>query len=126
LKTKTFKRHRKRVQKLLDSWILVLGLAWYHIEVIYYDNDRTFRKENGDNIIMRAWVDWRYMTIIIAVNVPSVKGLSNEKLEHIVVHELCHALVNEMRETGIDHEERVVTMLTKAFLWTRDLTKDIP
>ena len=35
--------------------------------------------------------------------------------------ELCHALVNEMREQGIDHEERVVTMLSKAFMWVRSL-----
>ena len=30
-------------------------------------------------------------------------------------------LVNEMREQGIDHEERVVTMLSKAFVWVRSL-----
>ena len=51
-------------------------------------------------------------------------GMSNEELERTVVHELVHALVNELREGGIDHEERVVTTLTKAVLWVRDLTRD--
>lgn len=33
---------------------------------------------------------------------------------------LMHVFLNEMREEGIDHEERVATMLSKAFLWTRE------
>jgi hypothetical protein len=114
------------VRKLLNTWIYVLGLAWYYIEADYYDSEKDFKKTTGNIVVMRVWVDWRYMTATIAVNVPAVARLSDDELERTVVHELCHALVNEMRETGIDHEERVVTMLTKAFLWTRDLTKDTP
>ena len=37
-------------------------------------------------------------------------------INYMVVHELLHVLVNEMREEGIDHEERVVTHLAKAAL----------
>jgi len=44
--------------------------------------------------------------------------MENDQIEMTIVHELCHALVNEMRKDGIDHEERTVTALTKAFLWT--------
>jgi hypothetical protein len=47
-------------------------------------------------------------------------------LERIFVHECCHAIVNEMREWSVGHEgngvmgheERVVSHLANAFLWT--------
>jgi predicted metallopeptidase len=44
--------------------------------------------------------------------------LTTDQRRALIDHELCHILVNEMREGDISHEERVVTGLTKAFLWT--------
>jgi predicted SprT family Zn-dependent metalloprotease len=43
-----------------------------------------------------------------------------DSIEKIVVHELMHVFLNEMREKGIDHEERVATMLSQAFLWVKE------
>jgi len=46
-----------------------------------------------------------------------MKTMDGDEIERAVVHELCHILVNEMREDEIHHEERVVTGLQKAFMW---------
>ena len=46
--------------------------------------------------------------------------LSKKEIEKVVVHELMHVFLNETREEGIDHEERVATQLQKAFFWIRN------
>lgn len=63
---------------------------------------------------------WEYRQAQITFNMPLLAAKKEEEIEEIIVHEMVHVLVNEMREKGIKHEERVVTELTWAF---RDLTK---
>lgn len=124
MKRKAYKRHRKRVQRCLCEWVPKTGLAWWHVTASWYDDEAEFRKTDGESVAaFRVWADWRYMTADLAVNVPAVARLDDDELERAVVHELCHALVNEMREGGIDHEERVVTTLASAFMWVRDVTR---
>lgn len=126
MKQKAFEAERDRCQRYFSDWVPKLGLAWWQVEVNYYDKRKIFRKNKKADTIaaMRIWCDWRYMDMQIAVCTPVTRQMDAEELERTVVHELCHALVNEMRESGIDHEERVVTTLTKAFMWVRDLTRD--
>lgn len=80
---------------------------------------------NGDNVVVaRSICDWRYATCTLQINEPELLEMNKRDAEFVIVHELCHALVNEMREEGIDHEERVVTGLAKAFLWTETDCKE--
>jgi len=127
VKHKAFKRHRRRIRRCFDEWGTKLGLRWWSVEIRYYDRPKHFRKASGAsaNAAMRVWADWRYMTATIAVNVPALAELSDDELERSIVHELVHILVNEMREDDPDvkHEERTVTMLTKAVIWVRDLSR---
>ena len=71
---------------------------------------------------------WQYLKATLRFDVEAVNDLDDEELDHLFVHECCHALVNEMREWdgehGIDHEERVVTMLTNAFGWMWQAGRD--
>lgn len=126
MKRKAYKRTRNRARRYFERWTYLLGLRWWDVEVRWYDTRRDFSKASGAKsygVAMRVYADWRYMTATIHVNVPALARLSTAELEQSIVHELCHVLVNEMREPGIDHEERVVTTLSKAFIWTRDLEK---
>lgn len=104
------------------TWIERLGLGWWDIEVHYYDEPgeivRLFRQVD-DGGIVPAFVDanWMYATAKISVNLPAFADMEPDAIERIVVHELMHILVNEMREGELHHEERVVTQLTKAIFW---------
>ena len=114
---------RKTINKLINKWTYRLGLKWWQVRVDYYEkpNDiiRTFGNDNIDKtVVARSICDWRYATCTLQINLPILLEMNKRDAEFVIVHELCHALVNEMREEGIDHEERVVTGLTKAFLWT--------
>jgi hypothetical protein len=102
-----------------------LGLNWWTVEMRWYDREKDFRKADRNLAVMRIWSQWQYLTATIAVNVPAVARMTDDELERAVLHELCHALVNEMRTDGLDlaHEERVVTTLAAAFMWTRDMAR---
>jgi hypothetical protein len=125
MKRKTFEKHRDRCQAVFDEWIVKLGLAWYEVDVAYYDSRKQFRKDADRIVAARITTDWQYMRFAVDVCVPVVVDKTDAELERVIVHELCHALVNELREPDPigKHEERVVTMLTKAFIWTRNLTR---
>lgn len=124
MKRKAYKRTRNRAKRHFEQWVYLLGLRWWDIEVRWYDNRRDFRTASrapSRNAAMCVYADWRYATATIYVNVEALARVDDRELEQSIVHELCHALVNEMRKKGIDHEERVVTMLSKAFMWVREL-----
>jgi predicted SprT family Zn-dependent metalloprotease len=50
--------------------------------------------------------------------------LSDQEIEKLVVHELMHTFLSEMREEGKDHEERVASMLQRAFTWVKYSGRD--
>ncbi len=101
-----------------------LGLLWWTVEVVYFSDPKeikkVFKRKDGNSVIGRVYADWEYMQATIHINVPVLDRLSKYEIERAVVHELVHILVNEMREPGILHEERVVTQLQKAFMWVEN------
>ena len=112
-------KRRKFIRRTFDKWIYRLGLRWWDITILWYDKPKMINKEfKNPDICARTYVDWRYSEATITVNMPKLSSLRKEKIERAIVHELLHIPVNEMRETGIHHEERVVTTLQKAIFWT--------
>lgn len=115
----------EQIREAFTKWIPRLGLAWWDIEIAYYDDPveilSRFRAFDDSNVAAATVnVQWYYGKATIAVNLPALADLGQEQIERIAVHELMHILINEMREDGILHEERVVTQLTKAIFWVRD------
>jgi len=119
-KKKKYKRARKRFSKLASAWTKRLGLAWWRVDVFYYDKaPKRFKRKHGRQVAAKMIARWEYMSAEMHVNLPFIAEMTKDEMEHVIVHELCHALVNEMREEGHKHEERVCTRLTQAFLWTK-------
>ena len=119
-KKKKYKRARKRFSKLARAWTKRLGLAWWRVDVFYYDKiPKRFKRKHGQEVAADVFAQWEYMKVDISVNLPLIAEMTKAEMEKVIVHELCHALVNEMREEGHKHEERVCTRLTQAFLWTK-------
>lgn len=118
---KTNKSIRKKLRKYINAWAQPLGLLWWKIDVYYHVDKKHIRKVFKPKHA-RAQVnsDWRYCEATIHFNVPSFANLSDTEIEMVVLHELVHILVCEMREGEMHHEERVVTGLTRAFLWMRN------
>jgi predicted aminopeptidase len=125
MREKERKRQIKRMRDLVAKWAEPMGLLWWKIDVVYYGGydecKQLFSDPKSANRETVAITDasWKYLEATIEVNLQRVARMDDDKLEEVVVHELAHVLVNEMREEGDEHEERVVTTVVKALRWTR-------
>ncbi len=123
-----FEQQKARLIALIDRWIKPLGLAWWSIDIVYVRDDYKPPFATPQKTVSLAYceVDWRYYEATITWNMPEVLELSDWKLERGFVHELMHIFIHEMRWTAsndadaLDHEERVASTLSKAFLWLRE------
>lgn len=126
-----YRRQKRRVERVFDRWRAPLGLGWWRVGLVWSrERDRvrpdTDVAANGVEVTAaRTTVSWPYREATIEFFLPALEDVSDERLEYIVVHECMHILVNEMRwvdggADNIEHEERVVTDLAKAFRWVRD------
>ncbi len=117
----SLKKKRKLLKKHFHKWVEILGLSWWHGELIQRSNMEP--SKDGNHVFARCYVDWKYLDFSVEVDLSVLWDTPDEDIESLVVHELCHVLVNEMRNYDLDHghEERVVTGLQKAFMWVRDL-----
>jgi len=117
------------IEKYLEKWVTPLGLGWWKIDIVYYDDPgeivKNFTSEDSDYLVLaKVFAKWQYMKATIRINLPAWVDLDEEDVEKDILHELCHILVNEMREDDILHEERVVSTLQRAFMWVIDAGRD--
>lgn len=117
------KKAIKLAKKYFHWWTSNLGLLYGNVDVLYVDyiedriDETTFI---NPDVVGKCWTDWRYQKSTILISTKKLCQLSKAEIEEAVVHELMHIFLNEMREDGVAHEERVATQLQKAFMWVRD------
>lgn len=124
-----FARQKERIIALADWWVPKIGLAWWQIDLVYARDDFEVHGEPSPEAVAKTHANWRYGTAAITWNMPLVAQQSDGDLETAFVHELQHIFLNEARENGddwLDHEERVASTYTKAFLWLRDILSEPP
>ena len=124
---KQFRDLKGAIEVFCERWRSRLGLHWWKISYTFDRTGEDFAsaEDSSDGVTRirasaKTSVRWPYLIATVAFNMPALAVLSLGDVEELLLHEHVHILVNEMREDGVDHEERVVTMLTSAFLWTRD------
>lgn len=123
-RSKKIEKFQNLLDSYLDYWIPVLGLdSWSRITSYFNIETRPSSGTLGD-----AAVNWQYTEADITIYLAEIVDgdFPEDRLEYVVVHELCHCLVNEMRDENSDekhlnkylipHEERVVSNLAMAFL----------
>ena len=118
---------REKCESFFEEWRMRMGLNWWDITYNYYSDTGDFIRDHDRIVLMQCSTDWTRINSVIDVCVPALSGKTDKQIERTVVHELVHILVNEMAELDdpdSKHQERVVSLLTKAFMWTRELTQD--
>lgn len=115
----------KTIDRLIRYWLPALGLEDWKINVDYTG---AHHPENQD-VLARIIPMWEYQSAHLEFYLLPLAKYDEAYLESVVVHELCHALVCQMRtkKSRTADEERVVTGLAKAFLRTKyDPYKEMP
>lgn len=131
-----YRAQRKRLKALHDKWSTPLGLRWWRVNY-EYNRDSPESRDDGRTCVAQAMVDWEYLNATITFDMQAVANeTDDDDLEYYFVHECCHILVNEMRMWGnadmpegkhdeaMHHEERVVTQMAHAFIWTYRAGRD--
>jgi hypothetical protein len=96
------------------KWYLhTFGLGSYTVKLNFTNTTR----EDSHGFITYASTDadWRYLRCTINFYPNVMTELTERELEDIVVHEIQHVFLNEMRDSGIEHEERTASSLQRAF-----------
>lgn len=125
-----YKRQKRRIKALAEKWDGPLGMRWWRVTDVYCREglDETAPEDAAQNwkAVARCRIKWMYRQLVVSWDMPMVADTTDAEIEEHFVHERVHAIVNEMREwmdhpanIAIDHEERVVCMLTSALLWVR-------
>lgn len=108
---------RKEVIELLrryiPKWIKLLKLQNWLIDIDYMKGDGEIGSD-GYRTSATCNANWDHLSALICFWPKALRESPKTYIEYVVVHELMHILVNEMRETGIKHEERVVAQLAKS------------
>mgnify|MGYP007083430561 CR=1 FL=1 len=119
---KEFAEVKAKIKALVDKWVFVMGLKWYEIDIAYKMGDAESR---GDGFICTAMCHsrWMYRSATLTIWVEELPE-DPYKLEKLIVHELCHILVEPMRGRVVtDKEEYVVESLARAFMWTDEFAR---
>ena len=109
---------KRLINKYFKWWMHWLGLGYQTIKLVYVDY-----WEGDLDCDALCESSWRYMESTITFNLKNLQTFSEKEIEAVVVHEFMHVFLNEMRAKGIDHEERVASMLQKAFMWVKGASK---
>lgn len=115
VKHRTSKQLIDVIGKYIKKWKTNLFLGSWRINF----NVRDYMKPTDDGFPTIATCDssWQYFEATLNFNLEIMADMEEEKIEETVIHELLHAVVNEMRDKGAKHEERVVSQLTMIAAW---------
>ena len=112
------KKIKNYIRKKLRWWVRWTGLGYWRVNTVWKEVIQM--DHGGYNTAALCVCDWRYQEATITFGMEKIRQIKRSDIEQLIVHELMHVFLNEMRAEGIEHEERVATQLQKAFLWVRD------
>jgi len=128
LSAKQVNEQEERAWRLVKPWVPLLGMENWNISIKVWSNTLP---DIPTSHYCAAQVDceWGYKKVAIKLHGPFAAQATDERMEYHLVHELCHGMVNEMRQfaestwdDAMRHEERVVDHLADAFLRVRKAT----
>ena len=120
--TKELNRYRRMIQGYVKYWAPIMGLeSWAEKEANF---DCGLHPQNP-GALAQAQIDWQHLAFVLTFYLGAIikSGLSEERMEAVVVHEMVHVHLAEISPSQHEcspiseqSEERVVTTLTESFL----------
>ena len=102
---KEYEKLKKRLQKIINKWLPVLGLDRERIRFKYL---RTY--DGSDHYtVAKCYPLWQYKTHNVEFLMPAVQDVDDAELEEDVVHELCHILIAPASGNSAPEEDKHYT-----------------
>ena len=125
---------KTNIKYYFDKWYKLLDLSWWNINLVFCETEEeaeeklSYSKLFDDIPAASCDSAWQYGEANLWFNIPYLtkENVSKERIEYVVLHELCHILVNEMGCKDKDHEERVVTYLARGYCRTQAVIDEQP
>lgn len=113
----------KRIEQHIQTWAPLLELDHWKIVLDVDHDDHSHAADEHESAVLSIHSDWRYRHAAIVAYAKVVEQEEPEDLEEYVVHELCHAVLCELRDqtksSWKNAEERIATILARSFVRTR-------
>ena len=124
----------RRIKQFASLWRKKLGLDWWNLDLKYARSLQEFDFSEDLNAckstVAYTHSQYEYLQAQVTFNVPEIASFDDTQLEEIILHEFMHILLCETRygnncECPFDpkREERVATVLARAFQRTRHATR---
>lgn len=115
------KEIKRLIREYMKWWVRHTGAGFWRVNMRW---EEVIEWEDGHlDTAAFCTCDWKYEEATITFALSRLRNLKKWEIESAVVHEIMHIFLNETREKGIEHEERIATQLAKAFIWVRDAKK---
>ena len=108
-----------KLKRIWKKWTPILGLQQFDVVLHFAEG----LDEEDPDLEGYVHVSWEYMRADVQFFPAKLRNKSEEYLNCVVVHEACHILLKELQdlkhcncEIHMQHEERVATMLERAFI----------
>ena len=108
---KQFEQQKKRIEKYINKWLHLFNL-WGWKGKCVWERDSKKNQDGETEVLAHCFSDWKYLIYELTFFLSSFVHKSNRDVERVVVHEMLHIVLNEMRENRHENEERVVSTLT--------------
>ncbi len=115
-KQRTPQQLHKLISKYVRKWRDKLFLGLWKIDMRVVDHiEGSGRNDESWCVAATTDSNWKYLQADLQFSHYLLSEKEEKQIERIVIHELLHVLLNEMREEGIEHEERVISHLEISF-----------
>ena len=111
-----FNKLKRRVMKTMVKWRAILGLARWRDTVQFVDR---FKDDDDKGAIgAECVVRWPYRRYLIYIYMPVIAAYEDETLEQLIVHELCHVLLDPLCCNDVEQDTiEAVTTDVEMALW---------
>ena len=116
---------QKLFNRFFKKWSDIVDKYGWEVSVVYCFCVEDMPESLSYSCNAGTFSTFKYLEATIYVNLRRSEGLSPEKIEYIVVHELVHLLINpiQLDSVPIDGIEYVVTTIARALLGVSAGTK---
>lgn len=120
-----YKQTKARLRKLISKWYKPGGWGWWRTDFNYSDE----RQPGNNGVAAETHADFKYSHATITFYFPVIKDMSDEELEHTLVHELCHLTGStypnfQDTDDGVARFERTIDDFAKHIIWASEHVRD--